>query len=110
MDEATDLLNSPDTGPKSIAAETEAIELLLQAKRMSPNSGGGGGSSPGGGNGPRTSTAAALSELGPGDDAASSVTARSVGQATGRSGREFPPELKSGLETYFNLLEKQSPR
>jgi len=105
MDEAEDILDTPETGPKAIAAETDAIELLLQAKRQSPNGGGSGGSSPGGGGTAASASSAALSELGPGSDAKSTITQRPVGQATGRAGREFPDELKSGLETYFNLLE-----
>jgi hypothetical protein len=34
------------------------------------------------------------------------VKARPIGQATGRAGREFPEEFKSGLDAYFNNLEK----
>ena len=34
MDETHGILNTPETGPTAIAAETEAIELLLQAKRF----------------------------------------------------------------------------
>ena len=49
MKEAVDILVSPNTGSEAIAAETEAIELLLQCKRINPKGGGGGGSSPGGG-------------------------------------------------------------
>ena len=48
---------------------------------------------------------AALADLGPGSDANSVVSARPVGQATGRAGREFPEEFKSGLDAYFNNLE-----
>jgi hypothetical protein len=33
------------------------------------------------------------------------VAARPVGQATGRAGREFPEEFKTGLDQYFSLLE-----
>ncbi len=108
MDEATDILETPETGPKAIAAETEAIELLLQTKRMSPNGGGGGGSNPGGGGRAARASAAALADLGPGSDAATMVDARPVGQATGRAGKEFPDEFKSGLDAYFNLLERQA--
>ena len=107
MDEAGGLLETPDTGPKAIAAETEAIELLLQTKRQPPGGGGGGGGSPGGGGGAATASAAALSELGPGGDADSDVKARPVGQSTGRAGKEFPEEFKTGLDTYFNNLENQ---
>ena len=104
MQEAQGILDKPETGPTAVAAETEAIELLLQAKRMSPG-GGGGGSNPGGGAGPRTASSAALSDLGPGSNSDSLVSARPVGQATGRAGKEFPEEFKTGLDAYFNLLE-----
>ena len=68
MDEAAELLAQPNTGPDTIAAETEAIELLLQSKRINPNGGGGGGgSTPGGGGGGTTDTAA-LAGFGPGRD------------------------------------------
>ncbi len=108
MDEAQAVLLQPDTGATAIAAETEAIELLLQAKRMSPNGGGGGGSNPGGGGRAATASSAALSDLGPGSDAKSTVAARPVGQATGRAGKEFPDEFKPGLDAYFSLLESQA--
>ena len=104
MQEARGILDQPETGPTAIAAETEAIELLLQAKRMSPG-GGGGGANPGGGAGPQTASSAALSDLGPGANSDSLVFARPVGQATGRAGKEFPEEFKAGLDAYFNLLE-----
>jgi hypothetical protein len=106
MEEAQDTLETPDTGPKAVAAETEAIELLLQSNRQNPNGGGGsGGSNPGGGGTAAGAMSSALNELGPGANAESVITARPVGQATGRAGREFPDEFKAGLESYFNLLE-----
>ena len=108
MDEAGGILDTPNTGAEAIAAESEAIELLLQAKRQSPKGGGGGGSNPGGGNGTFTSTQAALNDIGPGNDAEANVRARPVGQATGRAGKEFPDEFKAGLDTYFNKLEGQN--
>ncbi len=36
MDEAAEILGRPEAGPPAIAAETEAIELLLQSKRINP--------------------------------------------------------------------------
>ena len=105
MDETTGILATPETGPTAIAAETEAIELLLQAKRSSPKGGGGGGSNPGGGGRAAVASSAALSDLGPGSNADSVVSSRPVGQATGRAGKEFPDEFKPGLDAYFNLLE-----
>jgi hypothetical protein len=108
MEEAEQLLAAADTGAPAIAAETEAIELLLQAKRMSPKGGGGGGSNPGAGSTAETAGSAALADLGPGADRESVVAARPVGQATGRAGKEFPDEFKTGLDAYFGLLETQA--
>jgi hypothetical protein len=104
MNEASDILATPDAGGPAVAAETEAIELLLQTKRQSPKGGGGGGGNPGGG-GNGSTTSAALADLGPGSDADGSVRARPVGQATGRAGREFPEEFRTGLDAYFSNLE-----
>jgi hypothetical protein len=106
MAEANQLLEAHNTGNPTIAAETEAIELLLQAKRMKPG-GGGGGSSPGGGGKAASASSAALADLGPGGDANSQAVVRNVGQATGRAGREFPEEFRAGLDSYFNALEGQ---
>jgi hypothetical protein len=106
MDEAGDILMTPDAGPRAVAAETEAIELLLQTKRQNPNGGGGGGGSdPGGGGRAASASSAALADIGPGSDADSNVRARPVGQATGRAGKEFPEEFKTGLDAYFSNLE-----
>jgi len=106
MDEAGTILDKPDTGAPAIAAETEAIELLLQAKRPNPKGGGGGGGGgPGGGGSAASTSLAALADLGEGDDAATHVEARPVGQSTGKAGRELPEEFKTGLDAYFNKLE-----
>jgi len=85
-----------------------SIELLLQSKRSGNKSGGGGGSNPGGGGRSGASSESALADFGPGSDAQAVVAARPVGQATGVAGQQFPDEFKSGLDSYFGLLEKQS--
>ncbi|MGA3170414.1 MAG: hypothetical protein ABSE62_05320 [Chthoniobacteraceae bacterium] len=108
MDESAGILYRPDTGPQAIAAETEAIELLLEAKRPGHGGGGSGGSNPGQGGTAQSASEAALADLGPGSDAVGVVAARPVGQATGRAGREFPDEFKTGLDQYFSLLEGES--
>jgi hypothetical protein len=108
MDENHGILVKPDTGPDAVAAETDAIEMLLQSKRSGSKGGGGGGSNPGGGSGPGSISDAALADLGPGSDAQAVVTTRQVGQATGTTGKEFPDEFKSGLDSYFSILERQS--
>jgi hypothetical protein len=104
MMEAAGILDKADTGAVAVAAETEAIELLLQAKRQGKG-GGGGGSNPGGGGTADSASEAALADLGEGSDEESSAESRPVGQSTGKAGRELPEEFKTGLDTYFNKLE-----
>jgi hypothetical protein len=106
MNEATGILAKPDTGPPAIAAETEAIELLLQSKRFNPG-GGGGGANPGGGGG-GTTTDSALSLVGRGVNEKEVREAPRAAQSTGETGSTLPEEFRSGLDTYFNRLEKGS--
>lgn len=104
MDEASGILAKPNTGPEAIAAETEAIELLLQTRRIQPGKGGGGGNSPGGG-GSGTTQSAALALIGRGADANAQIADRQVSQTTGSAGVQFPAEFRDGLDDYFNRLE-----
>jgi hypothetical protein len=105
MDEAAEILGRPETGREAIAAETEAIELLLQSKRINPRGGGGGGSSPGGGGGGTTSDSA-LALIGSGLNDKEMREDRGVSQATGESGSSLPEEFRAGLDEYFNRLER----
>jgi hypothetical protein len=106
MDEAARIFDKPDTGAPAIAAETEAIELLLQAKRPNPKGGGGGGSNPGGGGSADSASSRGAGGSGRRLTRRSNVEcARPVGQATGKAGRELPEEFKTGLDAYFNKLE-----
>ncbi len=107
MEEATAILARPETGRPAIAAETEAIELLLQSRRFNPG-GGGGGSNPGGG-GRGTTTDSALSLIGTGVNEKEVRQAPGAAQATGETGATLPEEFRLGLDTYFNRLEK-TPR
>ncbi|MDA0284387.1 MAG: hypothetical protein O3B13_01000 [Planctomycetota bacterium] len=109
MSEATDILAQPETGGPAIAAETEAIELLLQSKRINPGGGGGGGASPGGGGG-GTTTDSALALVGNGSNEKEAREPRGVTQATGESGSSFPEEFRSGLDEFFNRLDKDFSR
>lgn len=106
MEEASNILATPDTGPAAVAAETEVIELLLQAKRKKPGSSGGGGSggTPGNG-GEGTTNRAALANFGPGEDGKAAIEDRNIDQSTGTTGRELPEEFRAGLDAYFNRLE-----
>jgi len=105
MGEALRLLAEPNTGPAAIAAETEAIELLLQSKRINPKGGGGGGSSPGGG-GSGTTTDSALALLGSGTNQKEVRENRNIGQTTGETGTVLPEEFRAGLDEYFNRIEQ----
>ena len=105
MDDAAGILATPDTGTKAMAAETEAIELLLKSKRINPGSGGGGGSSPGGG-GKGTTRDSALSLIGTGLNEKEVREDQGTTQATGDTGPSLPEEFRSGLDEYFNRLEK----
>ena len=106
MDEAAEILGRPQTGSLAIAAETEAIELLLKSKRINPKGGGSGGSSPGGGGGGTTSDSA-LALIGSGLNAKEVREDHNISQATGDSGPTLPEEFRAGLDEYFNRLEKK---
>jgi len=111
MDEAQRILERPNTGPEAVGAETEAIELLLQASRSNPDGGGGGGGGggePGGGGTARNALSTPMSMLGRASEVGPDADDRSVGQATGRAGKEFPEEFRSGLDAYFHSLEQSS--
>ena len=105
MHEATEILARPETGSVAIAAETEAIELLLQSRRINPKGGGGGGASPGGGGGGTTNDSA-IALLGGGVNDKEVREDHGVSQSTGDSGPTLPEEFRAGLDEYFNRLEK----
>lgn len=100
------ILARPDTGAEVIAAQTEAIELLLQSKRQQSGGGDSGGSNQGG-DSSSGGGGSALSDIGPGGAQAqeSGAGSREVEQSTGKAGRELPEEFRRGLDTYFNELE-----
>jgi hypothetical protein len=103
MHDASDLLSAAETGPPTIAAETEAIEALLIAKRASKGGGGGGGgNAPGGGGGEGAADVpSALAGLG--DDLMAQP--REVAQSTGTIRSQIPEEFRAGLDAYFSALD-----
>jgi hypothetical protein len=107
MGEATEILARPETGSPAIAAETEVIELLLRSKRFKPGGGGGGGANPGGGGGGKT-VDSALALLGGGVNQKEVREDHGVSQSTGESGPVLPEEFRTGLDEYFNRLERNS--
>jgi hypothetical protein len=105
MLDAKTTLAAGDTGRRAIAAETEAIELLLQSRRINPKGGGGGGSNPGGGGGGTTNDSA-LALIGRGDNDKEVREDHGVSQTTGETGPKLPEEFRTGLDEYFHRLEK----
>ena len=106
MTQTVAILALPDTGPKAIGAETEAIELLLKSRRINPGRGGGGGASPGGGGGGDTNDSA-IALLGRGINDKEVREDRGIGQTTGETGAALPEEFRAGLDEYFNRLENR---
>jgi hypothetical protein len=104
MKDAGDILARIETGPPAIAAETEAIELLLRSKRINPNGGGGGGANPGGGGGGTTQDTA-LAMLGPGLNQKEVRENQGTEQSVGETGPVWPEEYRAGLDQYFSRLE-----
>lgn len=110
MVEAVGILDEPETGPPAIACETEAIELLLQTRRIKPSGGGGGGGSSPGGGGNGTTDQAALALIGPGIDSDADIDERGVAQAVGVTGKELPAEYREGLDKFLNALENRGTK
>lgn len=97
-------LDDEVTGPTTIAAETEAIELLLRSRRAGGGGGGGGGATPGGGSGGTEATAAlALAGRSIGED--ESIEARDVDRSTTAVASKIPAEFQEALDRYFDALE-----
>lgn len=106
MREAGAILSIPDTGDPAIAAETEAIEILLQSRAGSGGGGGGGGgSTPGGSLAGGTATRPALALVGRGVAPSAVIEPRPVEQSTGDSSPEYPAEFREGLDRYFGELD-----
>lgn len=110
MDDAEEILASHDSSAPAIAAETEAIEWLLRAKRAG-SGGGGGGGDPGAGNRSGANyNSSALALLGESKEKKASTVDRETNQATGKAGRELPEEFRAGLDRYFEKLEGGNPQ
>ncbi len=104
MNEAANLLASPNTAAPAIAAETEVIELLLRSKQVNPKGGGDGGTSPEGGGG-GDANQSALSLIGSGINAQEQKRAAQTRQTIGETGKVLPEEFRTGLDEYFRRIE-----
>lgn len=110
MFDAFTILKEPHTGERAIAAETEVIELLLKTQRASAQKTSGGGGTTSGGGGEGTTDAPALALIGAGINPLESRDTRSGTQATGTTGKGLPEEYRSGLDEYFEKIERSRSR
>ena len=104
MDDVETHMMMPTAGPVTIAAETEAIEYLLDSRRGSKGGGGGGGSTPGGGLKKGQTDASALALVGRSEDPNGVVSDREVGSGVGASEAQQSAELRASLDRYFEKL------
>jgi hypothetical protein len=104
MDDASALLTELNVGKQTNAAQTAAIEALLEARR----SGGGDGSGNSGSGSMASGTTRRLpmDMVGPGRDAGARVTPRQVGEGVGKTGKQLPEEFREGLDSIFNELSR----
>lgn len=107
MVDAAEWMLEGETGRDTLAAETEAIELLLQSRRAGGSGGGGKSSaSPGGGNGGTEATdALALSGRAAGSNERGE--ARGMKRAARGEPSKIPVEFQESLERYFEGLEAE---
>jgi len=62
-----------------------------------------------GGGGTGTARTPAIANLGRGNRSQRQAGGGEEEQATGTSGRDLPEEFRSGLDDYFNRLEREAP-
>lgn len=131
MGEAEGLLDKPQTDTKTVAVETDIMNLLdaqimaliqfdegqsaaqsaalaqlaqmLQQMGFTPGS----GSRPGGN--PRTAMSNQTSQPATGDNKGKSSDPRAVEKAGGRVNRTFPAEYREALQRYYQALESATP-
>lgn len=109
MNDAKQILSRPQTDSVAVAAETEAIELLLSSKRINPKGRGGGGANPGGG-GTGNTVDSALSLIGLGVNENEIREDHGIAQTTGETANSIPEEFRAGLSEYFSRLEREVVR
>jgi hypothetical protein len=105
MDEASALLTDLKVGAHTNAAQTAAIEALLEARRGG-GGGSGGGDDGGGSMASGTTRRLPMDMIGPGRDAGAKIAPRQVGEGVGKTGRQLPEEFREGLDSIFNELSR----
>lgn len=104
MVDASESMVRPDTGPDVIAAQTEAIELLLRSRKVDPSSGGGSNSaSSSGGN----TDQEAIKLVGDALNELAEQRSGEVSTSTGASSFEVPERMRADLDRYFMRLEQR---
>lgn len=105
MVDAAKTLVSPETGKVAIAAQTEAIELLLRSNKSKADGEGGSGGGAVGSSGGDTSESA-LRLVGRGLNERAIRRAAETKPTTRRIEQEIPLRWRSGLRRYYDRLEQ----
>jgi hypothetical protein len=109
MDDASAMLTEGTTGDQVVAAETAAIEALIEARRGG-GGGGGGGDSGGGSTAGGSTNRSPLDLVGPAADRSAKVAPRQAGEGTGKTGRQLPDEYREGLDAFLNKIDQRRGR
>ncbi|MDM4016423.1 hypothetical protein [Roseiconus lacunae] len=104
MVDAAETLVQPDTGPAVIAAQTEAIELLLRSRKVDPSTGGGSNSASSAGG---DTDQAALKLVGDALNELAEIRSGEVRTSTGAASFEVPERMRADLDRYFFRLEQR---
>ncbi|MEL6105257.1 MAG: hypothetical protein AAFU85_04440 [Planctomycetota bacterium] len=107
MVDATKTLVSPETGADAIAAETEAIELLLRSKKVNPEGGEASSGGQAGGSAGGDTREAAAELLGRGFEALTQERPSETKFAVGRNRNEVPERWLEGVQRYHLRLEQR---
>lgn len=105
MVDATKTLVQPETGPPAIAAQTEAIELLLQSNKVMPSDSAGGGGAGAGAGGEADQAAVAM--LGEAINGLANPRQSDPGVATSNGRERVPERFREGVTEYFDRLERR---
>ena len=103
MVDATKTLVQPETGPPAIAAQTEAIELLLRSNKVNPDTSGNSRQGSQGG----TTDQAALTLLAEGLNEKAMQRDSETLLSTGGQNHRVPQVIQLGLQEYYQRLDQR---
>ncbi len=106
MDDASAMLVDGQVTDAILAAQTAAIEALIESRRGGGGSGSGGGDSGSGSLAGGSTDRVPLDLVGPASDQGAKIQPRQAGEGTGKTGRVLPDEYREGLDAFLNKLNQ----